>query len=198
MGGEEPSSGVSRLHLSSSGASRLHSRRTRAARETALRACTFESMLDQPPVVETAATPRRRRWAGPGARLAVLGVFIVFAAFFPRACVANSGEYAAALGAVRACPQATALLGDDIHTAWLGCVTGRERTSSSSGSAKWRVPLTGTKGSGVYHFTANRKGEAWSLTSGTLDTGGETIDVYRCVRAADTSLPASSSARTGQ
>jgi len=88
----------------------------------------------------------------------------------------NTGDYA--LERLRACPAAVELLGDDIKTTW-GLSWGSTESRGNMERASVRIPVAGSKGSGAYHYAADRVGGNIRF-SGMLEVGDKQIDIGTC------------------
>ncbi len=76
-----------------------------------------------------------------------------------RGCLAAEGDLdALALGALRACAPARALLGDDVDYSLVGCANLRSRSGGDPlvgmhSSASWQLPVAGSAGRGSFEFS---------------------------------------------
>jgi hypothetical protein len=117
-------------------------------------------------------------------RRALLGlpvlVLVILGVFGSPTLATCGGHDEVVTAALRACPRATALLGDDAHPARLGMACGSTETSGGSGRASWDMPYTGARARGSVSFDAEKRGGAWILHRAVLEAGGETIDLLAC------------------
>ena len=101
------------------------------------------------------------------------------------------------LGALRSCPRAVTLLGDQIDFSWMGWSCGNARYGNDTGGyvndafVDWTQPVRGTRGRGSYSFAAEKVGRTWRLVRGSLEVGNETIDVGSCGPTPATSVEGS-------
>jgi len=113
-------------------------------------------------------------------------VLAVLYQFIGRAELAGSGADVAALKQILACPEARALLGDDLdHTFW-GLSYGRvrkprrdERQPGVTRVVSWRLPVAGTNSSGVITFEGVLRRGFWEV-DGVLEVGDTQIRTRRC------------------
>jgi hypothetical protein len=124
-----------------------------------------------------------KKKSGPAALL--VPVFLagfVYMFICPKACLFRlGGDQRAAINALRECPRARALLGDDPGPAWVGCMTGKSKSGCDTGTSRWQLPVSGDKGRGTYSFYATMTGGEWKLSAGTLEVGDETLDIAACI-----------------
>ena len=78
------------------------------------------------------------------------------------------------------CPAVTEALGNDVSPAWTGYACGSTETSSSHGTAAWRIPIAGSKNSGVLHFAAQRSSGDWTVTEAQVFVEDQTINAVTC------------------
>jgi len=95
-----------------------------------------------------------------------------------------------AMERLRACPDAQRLLGDDIRPSYVGLSCGSAETEGSFGHASWRQPVRGSKARGTYSYSVERRGGPWQLLQGSLEVGGQSVDVLSCSGAASGAVPA--------
>jgi len=108
-------------------------------------------------------------------------VLIVLAVFAATPFLATCGGHDEVLtAAVRRCPRAVELLGDDAHPARLGMACGSTKISGDSGSASWRMPFTGSRGRGTISSVAYKRDGDWQLDGAVLEIGAEKIDILAC------------------
>ena len=129
----------------------------------------------------------RRRDAPSGSGRSLLPYLFLFGLVMfilvsPKTCgtFLLSGETSTALEAVRKCPRATELLGNDVSPAWVGCATGQSKSGCDSGSGHWRMPVTGSRGSGTLQISASKHKSGWKATAVYLEVGDTRIDVMAC------------------
>jgi len=120
-----------------------------------------------------------------GLKNALLGVpfvvLLVLAVFAASPFLATCGGHDEVLtAAVRRCPRAIELLGDDAHPARLGMACGSTKTSGDSGTASWRMPYTGSRGRGTISFASYKNGGDWQIDRASLEIDGEEIDILAC------------------
>lgn len=103
-----------------------------------------------------------------------------------RAQLAGSGADAAALQQLLDCPEAQALLGDDIKATWWGLSFGThrkphvdERRPGVTRVVSWRLPVAGTTRSGVFKFKGVLRRYVWEV-DGTLEVGDTQIQTRSC------------------
>jgi len=137
--------------------------------------------------------PRRTRSKGDGTRkaavgvpLTVLGLVGVIAFGSPtcaRGCATVSGEGDEAIAALRACPAARDVLGDDIGWSAVGCGNCKSRsggdptTTGCQSSSYYSIPVSGTKSRGTYSFGSSTRGGTRRRSSGFVTTSTHTITV---------------------
>lgn len=120
---------------------------------------------------------RRLLFGLPPLALLVLSLF----ALTP--CMATCGEADELVTeAVRACPRARALLGDDAKPARMGLACGSTEIEGAYGRASWSLPYAGARGRGTVSYAAEKRADAWQLDAATLEVDGETIDLVACAR----------------
>ncbi|HWO17439.1 MAG TPA: cytochrome c oxidase assembly factor Coa1 family protein [Kofleriaceae bacterium] len=113
-----------------------------------------------------------------GLPMTVLGVLAIFAGM--PMCATCGGHGEVVTEAVRACPRAVELLGDDPSPARLGVACGSTQTSGGLGTASWHLPYSGSRARGTVSFDAEKRGGDWRLLTAELEVGGETIDLLTC------------------
>ena len=102
-------------------------------------------------------------------------VYIFGGSHFLTSC-GNSGSYA--MERLKSCPKAVALLGDDIsYSSGISC--GSYGSTGGHELASVSVPVSGSKGSGTYSYTAEILGKQVRF-SGSLSAAGQTIDIGTC------------------
>jgi hypothetical protein len=118
--------------------------------------------------------------------LSGLVLFIVgITVFGTHACVAcNSGVTDPALEALRKCPAAREILGDDIGWSVVGCTNYRSGSGGDPinqgchSSQSFQVPVSGTKGRGSYRFSASQPaGKDNRFTGGSLYVPGQYVSI---------------------
>lgn len=108
--------------------------------------------------------------------IAGIGVAYLFVGPMMFSSCGNTGDYA--LERLRACPAAVELLGDGIDTTW-GLSWGSTESRGNMERASARIPVAGSKGSGAYHYAADRIGGNIRF-SGMLEVGDKQIDIGSC------------------
>lgn len=83
-----------------------------------------------------------------------------------------------AMDKLRACDQATQLLGDSIDITY-GISYGSMETSGDYEEAYVTIPVKGSKSRGSYSYSGLRRGNRLEF-SGTLDVDGQTVDIGTC------------------
>jgi hypothetical protein len=112
-----------------------------------------------------------------------IAVFTIFVGFpmcgqFTASCY---GYRAVALEALENCPQAKEALGDDIRFGYVGfACTGPDTDDDDYEIEDWRMPISGSRGSGSYEFKLQDNGDGWFLRSGNIDVDGKIISLDRC------------------
>lgn len=86
--------------------------------------------------------------------------------------------------AVRNCPRALQLIGDDAHPARVGWACGTTEQEGNYGRASWSVPYTGSRNRGTVDYDASEHAGTWTLDRATLEVGDEEIDLVACSRKA--------------
>jgi len=99
---------------------------------------------------------------------------------FARASGGCTGTNEPVLAVIRDCPAAVSALGDDIGFGWVGCAHGSSETGGGNGEASWRMPVSGSKASGVLRWAAVKRGGQWRVHQANLEVGDVTIDAVRC------------------
>ncbi|MFO0686119.1 MAG: cytochrome c oxidase assembly factor Coa1 family protein [Sandaracinus sp.] len=95
-----------------------------------------------------------------------------------------------ALALVGQCQTATAALGAPITQSYVGFSCGNAETEDDDGRASWRMPVAGSRGSGVLELDADERSGTWTFGHLVLTpSGGQPIDVLACA-AGGTGLPA--------
>lgn len=108
-------------------------------------------------------------------------VLVVAAIFAATPLIGTCGGHDEAVtAAIRTCPRALELLGDDAHPARLGMACGSTHTSSDYGDARWALPYTGSRGRGTVKFVAEKYAGAWRVHQAVLEIGSESIDIVAC------------------
>jgi hypothetical protein len=112
----------------------------------------------------------------------MVGALVLFLLVSPKTCATFllSEETGSAMDAVRKCPRATELLGNDVSPAWVGCATGQSKSGCDSGSGNWRMPVSGSRASGTLQIHASKNKKGWRATSVFLEVGETRIDVMQC------------------
>jgi hypothetical protein len=122
---------------------------------------------------------------------------LVLAMFALMPCIATCGDADDVVTeAVRGCPRAVELLGDDPRPARLGLACGTTETEGSYGRASWGLPYTGSRARGRVSYAAEKRASDWQLDAASLEVDGETIDLLACVRAAQVRRTAQQPAQT--
>jgi hypothetical protein len=57
--------------------------------------------------------------------------------------------------------------------------------------ARWRMPISGSRSSGVYNFDAQDHGKGWSVVAGQVEVDGTVIDLRTCGSQERMDVPAS-------
>jgi len=97
----------------------------------------------------------------------------------------SSGYQDLVMDRLGGCKVASDLLGDDIATSLVGAAWGSSETrGGQSGSAQWRVPVSGSRASGVYQYALELHGGQWSMLGGQLEVDGRVVDIASCPQAA--------------
>lgn len=129
---------------------------------------------------------RRSSWYRSKKALAfpamVLGVFVGLPAF-GNIAAASCGYRATVIDAVERCPQAREALGDDIHFGRFGMACGSTSINDEDVGhdyARWRMPISGSRSSGVYNFNAQDHGQGWAVVAGQVEVDGTVIDLRTC------------------
>jgi hypothetical protein len=129
----------------------------------------------------------RKGWFGQNWKwfvpLGCFGTLILFAciAFFLLSLVfgvlKSSPPYRQAMSLAQQDARVTAALGSPIEASRF--ISGNIQVSGNSGSAEFRIPISGPKAAGVLEVSATRSGERWVLEKAELTvTGtGERIDL---------------------
>lgn len=120
-------------------------------------------------------TARRALTALPGAVLVVLAVLCGLPF-----CATCGGHDEAVTAAIRACPRAVELLGEDPGPSRIGLACGSTETSGGFGTASWNLPYSGSRQRGTVSFNAEKRGGDWKVLGAMLQVGGEEIDVLAC------------------
>lgn len=124
-------------------------------------------------------TARRVLTALPGTVLVVLAVLCGMPF-----CATCGGHDEAVTAAIRACPRAVELLGEDPGPSRIGLACGSTETSGGFGTASWNLPYSGSRQRGTVSFNAEKRGGDWKVLGATLEVDGEELDVLACSRAA--------------
>src|SRR5580704_13349496 len=95
-----------------------------------------------------------RRIATATAWPVVIVLAMPFAARFCGSCMGYEGVV---MDQLNACPRATDLLGAPITESYMGLSCGNAGTGDDGSNASWRMPVSGPRGAGVYHFEAVEK-----------------------------------------
>lgn len=86
-----------------------------------------------------------------------------------------------ALALVGQCQTATAALGAPITQSYVGFSCGNAETEDDDGRASWRMPVAGSRGSGVLELDADERSGTWTFGHLVLTpSGGQPIDVLAC------------------
>lgn len=112
--------------------------------------------------------------------IAVIAVAYLFAGPMLFSSCGSVGDYA--LERLRACPAAVELLGDGIDTTW-GLSWGSTESRGNMERASVRIPVAGSKGSGAYHYAADRVGGNIRF-SGMIEVGDQQVDIGTCTGGA--------------
>jgi len=129
--------------------------------------------------------------------LSIAGVFIILP-LFARLTASGCGYHDVIVSAAASCPEAREALGDDIRIGYVGVACGSTKVGDTDVGydvAKWRVPITGSRSSGVYHFVAIDEGNGWVMARGTVEVDGQSIDISQC--STDTRSKADTKSKTG-
>jgi len=92
------------------------------------------------------------------------------------------GYHEPAMNALKNCPEARALLGEDISMAFMGMSCGSAKTEGSYGRVSWRMPVKGDQASGSYEIYAEKRGGPWKFRKALLKVGDEMVNVLSCRR----------------
>lgn len=107
----------------------------------------------------------------------VFGPMFCFSGSFLKACATT--PYEMTMEQVEECPEATAVLGDDIgSTVGLGC--GNTEQSDGHGYVDWNFPISGEKSRGMVFLNAAKRGGEWRIDRLDLVVDEEEIDVLEC------------------
>jgi hypothetical protein len=142
----------------------------------------------KPPEVPAATRAKGKAPPAVGCAFGGMGLvaFIVgLTVFGAHGCLAcNSDVTDPALEALKRCPAAREMLGDDIGWSFVGCHTYKSGTGGDpfnggcSSSQSYRVPVSGSKGRGSYVFSASQPaGKDNAFQSGVLFMNGKTVMV---------------------
>jgi hypothetical protein len=115
-----------------------------------------------------------------------VGVGAPFALPAFSSCAAHTSGYGDfVMDRLNDCQPAREMLGDDIGTALVGLAWGSSETKGGQfGNAQWRVPVSGSRSSGVYQYALELHGGQWTMMRGQLEVGGMVLDVAACPRSA--------------
>lgn len=108
----------------------------------------------------------------------VVGIAIAYLFGGPHAFMACGSVGDHAMDKLRACDQATQLLGDSIDITY-GISYGSTETSGNYEEAYVTIPVKGSKNRGSYSYSGLRRGNSLEF-SGTLDVDGQTVDIGTC------------------
>jgi hypothetical protein len=139
--------------------------------------------LPRGPAVIQVGALRALKVSGVVGTLVVILLVALPIVFSPVVCAGMGscmGYHGPAMERLRACPAASQALGQPIRASYVGFSCGNAETSGSSGNASWRMPVTGSRASGVYEFNAVLSGGRWTITSGQVTVDGFTIDLANC------------------
>ena len=124
-------------------------------------------------------------------------VLLVLAVFALTPCIARCGDADDLVTeAVRACPRAVELLGDDAEPARLGMACGTTETEGAYGRASWSLPYSGSRARGSVSYAAEKRAGDWRLDEAILEVDGETIDLLACARGTRPPRPSATLAQT--
>lgn len=90
------------------------------------------------------------------------------------------GYYPGVLQRIQKCQLTGEMLGSDIGVAPIGLSCGSAKTEGAYGRVTWKLPVRGSKDSGVLRFFLERRGGEWVMVSGLLSAGGKDLDVVGC------------------
>lgn len=143
------------------------------------------SRLEARQVIPKGKPKRRGRAKVVGCLFALITLAIIVASllFSPLVCTGCGslmGWHQAAMARLRACPTAMVVLGAPVSASSVGFSCGNFETTNGSGSASWRMPVSGSRASGTYHFHAIATNGTWTVRSGRVVVDGRTIDVVNC------------------
>lgn len=125
--------------------------------------------------------------SGKAAAKAALGVAglvtfaVVMAVFSPWGIDQFTDAYVLGMDKLAACPRVVEVLGENPHKTW-GLNNFEIGSSGSTGTARYRVHIRGSRRTGEYQFTASRTFETWMLTSARLlvPKTEQIVDVMVC------------------
>jgi hypothetical protein len=127
---------------------------------------------------------QRASFAKRSVGLLVLTPMLLFIFLFvsPRACSTFFDDgLRDAVKTVASCDRARALLGDDIHPAWVGCTTGSSASNfGAGGGARWTTRISGSNASGWLDWSASKEERGWTTVGAHLSAGGQDIDIIEC------------------
>lgn len=145
--------------------------------------------LKSPPKAEATPAAKTQGSAG-GCWVLFVGLFLLVLVFGGsvtcglQGCLRTDSQAEVALDALRKCPRARELLGEDIGWSAVGCTNYKSKSGGDplnggcSGHAGWTAPVSGSKGRGSYVFSSSKPaGGKLSFTNGTLSVRGEYVIV---------------------
>jgi hypothetical protein len=112
--------------------------------------------------------------------IALIAAPVLFSPLICTGMGSCTGYHQVAMARLRACPQVVEALGEPVRASYVGFSCGNMETSGGSGYANWRMPVTGSRRSGVYEFNATASGGRWTITSGRVTVDGQTYDLANC------------------
>lgn len=136
-----------------------------------------------PSIEHATATKVAKGGAGCGISSLVFACLIAFLFSSPKSCamLVLSDETASALAAVRKCPRAMELLGNDPSPSWYGCSNGQSKSGCDSGSGHWSIPVSGSRARGTLDILATKhRKSGWRAEQVTLEIGDTRVDVMQC------------------
>ena len=134
----------------------------------------------------TERTPAQKQKTKKLFKKLAIGLLIVAAApfampAFARFAGSSSGYQDLIMNKLQACPHARNLLGENAGPAIVGLAWGSSETEGGMhGHAQWRVPVSGSRGSGVYNYALELHGGQWQIMTAQLDVGGQLVDIGSC------------------
>ena len=144
-----------------------------------------QAMNDQPPPQKPQGSWFGRNWGkllGCGCLTVVIGGvgFVALIYYVVIYSMKNSDAYAAAKVKMHKSPTVVSEIGEPFEPGWI--FTGSISSGSNGGNANFYYSVTGPNGSGKVHIVAYKSGNAWTLTTLTVDpdkAGSTQIDVLK-------------------